>query len=221
MWSSQAARRAGASTIWLVPASSPGLKVESPFDGLGLRGNDSSPVTAEDVEIPTAAMLGADGQGFEIMMSVVLPAFAVLNAACSNGLMAGAIRRTVEHVTNTRHGRHGHLAGRPSDHPKLRRPHAGQGGSFRGAAVGDTLAAIAGSRADAMLRVLECKAAAAESRRRSARYRDARLRRRWRSAKTSAWSASSAMRGRRRDGADHRRRSTISSARPFADMPLF
>ena len=48
-------------------------------------------------------MLGADGQGFDIMMGVVLPVFAVLSAACSNGLMAGAVRRTVEHAAGTRH----------------------------------------------------------------------------------------------------------------------
>ena len=103
VWSSRPSAGEGASTIWLVPASSAGLNVVSPFEGLGLRGNDSSPVSAADVEIPSSAMLGGDGQGFEIMMSVVLPTFAVLNAACSNGLMAGAIRRTVEHVTRTRH----------------------------------------------------------------------------------------------------------------------
>jgi alkylation response protein AidB-like acyl-CoA dehydrogenase len=48
-------------------------------------------------------MLGGDGQGFEIMMNIVLPVFQVLNAACSNGLMVGAIRRTVKHLTETRH----------------------------------------------------------------------------------------------------------------------
>lgn len=72
----------GASTMWLVPASSPGLTVAGPFEGLGLRGNDSSPITAADVQVPRSAMLGGDGEGFEIMMSTVLPVFAVLNAAC-------------------------------------------------------------------------------------------------------------------------------------------
>ena len=70
---------------------------------MGLRGNDSSPVSAAGVSVPPSAMLGSDGQGFEIMMNVVLPVFAVLSAACSNGLMAGALRRTVEHVTRTKH----------------------------------------------------------------------------------------------------------------------
>ena len=136
--------------------------MESPFEGLGLRGNDSSPVSARDVEIPASAMLGGDGQGFEIMMSVVLPTFAVLNAACSNGLMAGAIRRTVEHVTRTRHSDTGaSLAELPTIRSYIARMRIKA--DLSEALLGDTLAAIAANRPDAMLRVLECKAAAAEA----------------------------------------------------------
>src|SRR5215472_86595 len=49
VWSSRPLAADGASTIWLVPASSAGLTVAGPFEGLGLRGNDSSPVAAADV----------------------------------------------------------------------------------------------------------------------------------------------------------------------------
>src|SRR5215831_18588297 len=49
VWSSKPLAAEGASTIWLVPASSAGLQVAGPFEGLGLRGNDSSPVSARDV----------------------------------------------------------------------------------------------------------------------------------------------------------------------------
>lgn len=103
MWSSRPAAAEGLSTLWLVPAAASGLKVLGPFEGLGLRGNDSSPVSASGVGVPQTAMLGADGKGFEAMMGIVLPVFACLSAACSNGLMAGGLRRTVEHVTRTRH----------------------------------------------------------------------------------------------------------------------
>ena len=162
VWSSRPLAAGGASTIWLVPASSPGLKVAGPFEGLGLRGNDSSPVHAVDVEVPPSAMLGGDGQGFEIMMGIVLPTFAVLNAACSNGLMAGAIRRTVEHVTSTRHSDTGAaLADLPTIRAYLARMRVKA--DLSDALLGDTLAAIAAGRADATVRVLECKAAAAES----------------------------------------------------------
>ena len=53
--------------------------------------------------MPTSAMLGQDGQGFDIDDGVVLPVFTILSAACSNGFMAAAIRRTIEHVGRTRH----------------------------------------------------------------------------------------------------------------------
>lgn len=162
IWSSRPLAANGASTIWLVPASSPGLTVPGPFDGLGLRGNDSSPVIAADVQVPQSAMLGEDGQGFEIMMSIVLPVFTVLNAACSNGLMAGAIRRVVEHVTNTRHSDTGAaLAELPTIRNYIARMRVKS--DLSDALLGDTIAAIAGKRADTMVRVLECKAAAAES----------------------------------------------------------
>lgn len=162
VWSSKPVSAEGASTIWLIPASASGLTVAGPFEGLGLRGNDSSPVTAANVEVSGSAMLGNDGQGFEIMMGVVLPVFAVLNAACSNGLMAGAIRRTVEHVTKTRHSDTGAtLAELPTIRSYIARMRVKA--DLSDALLADTIAALAANRADAMVRVLECKAAAGET----------------------------------------------------------
>ena len=107
-------------------------------------------------------MLGGDGQGFEIMMKIVLPTFAVLNAACSNGLMAGAIRRTAEHVTRTRHSDTGTtLADLPTIRNYIARMRVKA--DMSDALLGDTIAAIDTKRSDTMLRVLECKAAAAEA----------------------------------------------------------
>jgi len=162
VWSSRPLAADGASTIWLVPASSSGLTVAGRFEGLGLRGNESSPVAAANAQVPRSAMLGADGQGFEIMMNIVLPTFSVLTAACSNGLMSGAIRRTVEHVSNTRHSDTGAaLAELPTIRSYIARMRVKA--DLSDALLGDTIAAITGKRADAMLRVLECKAAAGES----------------------------------------------------------
>ena len=106
---------------------------------MGLRGNDSSPVAAAGVSVPRSAMLGSDGQGFEIMMNVVLPVFAVLNAACSNGLMADlpTIRNYVARMQVKT--------------------------DMSAALLEDTLAAMSAQRPDTTLRVLECKAAAGET----------------------------------------------------------
>ena len=61
------------STLWLVPCKAAGLAVQGPFDELGLRGNDSSPVVADNVKVPLSAMLGTDGGGFDAMLQIVLP----------------------------------------------------------------------------------------------------------------------------------------------------
>jgi alkylation response protein AidB-like acyl-CoA dehydrogenase len=162
VWSSKPVEAEGASTIWLVPASSSGLEVRGRFEGLGLRGNDSSAVTATNVQVPATAMLGADGEGFGIMMKIVLPVFSVLNAACSNGLMVGALRRTIEHVGKTRHSDTGaSLAELPTIRNYIARMQVKA--DMSDALLRDTIAATEASRPDAMLRVLECKAAAGET----------------------------------------------------------
>ena len=57
------------------------MRIVAPFDGLGLRGNGSTPVIADGVIVPKNALLGEDGKGFDIMMGVVLPYFQLMIAA--------------------------------------------------------------------------------------------------------------------------------------------
>ena len=49
VWSSKPLSADGASTIWLVPANASGLSIIAPFNGMGMRGNHSSPIEAEGV----------------------------------------------------------------------------------------------------------------------------------------------------------------------------
>jgi alkylation response protein AidB-like acyl-CoA dehydrogenase len=150
------------STLWLVPRTAPGLRIDGAFDGLGLRGNDSSPVTAEDVRVPLTSRLGDDGGGFGVMMGVVLPWFNVLNASVSAGLMEAAVERTARHAAGTTFQ---HVGSAIADLPTARafiarmRIKTDQ----TKALTADTIAAIGAGRADATLRVLECKAAAGEA----------------------------------------------------------
>jgi alkylation response protein AidB-like acyl-CoA dehydrogenase len=83
VWSSRPVAATGASTLWLVPASTAGVTVPRPFDGLGLRGNDSAPIIGEGDDRPEESRLGQDGGGFAAMMEIVLPVFNVLASACS------------------------------------------------------------------------------------------------------------------------------------------
>jgi alkylation response protein AidB-like acyl-CoA dehydrogenase len=163
IWSSQPLEAgSGLSTLWLLPANAAGIRVEGAFDGLGLRGNDSSPVTAQEVHVPRTAMLGEDGKGFEIMMGTVLPMFNVLNAACSIGIMEAAVQRTAQHASRVRFAE---LDSALADLPTIRSYIARMWikTDMAQALLDDTISAIEGSRADAILRVLSCKAAAGEA----------------------------------------------------------
>ena len=162
VWSSRPVSMEGASTLWLVPADAPGLSVPGPFHGLGLRGNDSTPVAAEGVRIPATYRLGADGGGFDIMMGTVLPAFQLMNSACSLGIMEAAIQGAVAHASGTSHA---HLQTGLRDLPTIRAALARariQADMARGLWL-DTIAAMESGRPDTMLRVLECKAAAGDA----------------------------------------------------------
>lgn len=162
VWSSGPVVKEGASTLWLVPADAAGLHVPAAFDGLGLRGNDSSPVIAENVIVDERARLGEDGSGFSIMMETVLPTFSVLSAACSVGLMSAAVERTAQHASGTRYQ---HLSSALAELPTIRAYIARMSvrTDMTRTLVDDTLAAMANGRDDTMLRVLQCKAAAGES----------------------------------------------------------
>jgi len=162
VWSSKPLAAEGLSTLWLVPAKADGIVVEGPFDGMGLRGNDSSRVRAQAVRVKPSAMLGADGKGFDIMMAVVLPLFNVLNAACSIGMMEAAVTRTAQHAGGVQYE---HLGSRLADLATIRNYIARMRvkTDMARALLEDTIAAMESGRPDTMLRVLECKAAAAET----------------------------------------------------------
>jgi alkylation response protein AidB-like acyl-CoA dehydrogenase len=161
VWSSRPLAADGPSTIWLVPGDADGLRIPAPFNGLGLRGNYSSPVTATAVAVPHAAMLGPDGGGFDIMMGIVLPYFQLMNAAASIGTMEAATAKAAAHVGGTKLQ---HLGQALADLPTIRAYVARMRikTDMARTLLLDTIAALEGGRADAMLRVLEVKAAAGE-----------------------------------------------------------
>jgi alkylation response protein AidB-like acyl-CoA dehydrogenase len=162
VWSSKPTAGEEASTLWLVPSKADGLSVPAPFNGLGLRGNDSTPVTAEGVKIPAANRLGGDGEGFGIMMGTVLPHFNLMIAAGALGLMAGGLRRAIAHVSGARYA---HLDSTLADLPTIRAYVARMQvkTDMVRALLHDGADAVEQGREDAMLRVLESKAAAGET----------------------------------------------------------
>lgn len=87
--------------LYAIPASTAGLEIASPWSGLGLRGNASSPMEVA-VTIPSSYRLGEPGSGFGAMMATVLPWFNLGNSAVSLGLSTAAVDAAIAHVTGAR-----------------------------------------------------------------------------------------------------------------------
>jgi isovaleryl-CoA dehydrogenase len=162
VWSSRPIAADGPMTIWLVPAGTPGLEVAGAFDGLGLRGNDSRPVEAHGVVVGHDAMVGPDGGGLDVALTVAVPWFLVLNAAFSLGLAEAVTDESTAHLTATRLD---HLDQSLAQQvaPRLDLARMRVRTDTTRAFLDDTIASLESGRADAMLRVLEVKAVAAEA----------------------------------------------------------
>ena len=161
VWSSRPASGGPGMTLWLVPRDTAGLQVAGPFDGLGLRGNASRPITAEGVRVPGGVTLGTDGDGMAAAFATALPCFLLLSAAFSLGLAEALADEGRAHLTRTRLQ---HLDQSLAQQPAARLTYAriritvDQVRAF----LRDTLAAIEERRDDEMLRLLEVKVVGAE-----------------------------------------------------------
>src|ERR1035441_9686635 len=162
IWSSQPLEAEGPMTLWVVPGSAEGLTVAGTFDGLGLRGNASSPMTAEGLRVPRSAMIGTDGAGLDLALAAVLPVFLICNASMSAGLMRRLAEETAEHLQHTHLQHLGQsLAAQIQPRAQLAKLRI-EADRARGL-IEDTLTAVEQGRPDAQLQVLEVKAAAGEA----------------------------------------------------------
>jgi len=89
------ARKAGATAptetnLYVIGKDAPGFSTQGRFEGLGLAGNASAPMSLTNVAIDDSTRLGAEGTGFQSMLEVVLPHFQVGAASVSVGLAKAA-----------------------------------------------------------------------------------------------------------------------------------
>ena len=162
VWSSRPVAGDKPMTLWFVRADTPGLSSPTGFDGLGLRGNDSCPVTAEAVQVSRADLLGPDGDGLDLALSTVLPWFIILNASSSLGLMQSVTASTITHLTGTRlQHLDQSLAQQGPSRARLARMQVETDRTRT--LIADAIAALDQGRPEAPLLVLESKAAADEA----------------------------------------------------------
>jgi alkylation response protein AidB-like acyl-CoA dehydrogenase len=152
---------AGPMTLWLVPRTAPGISFPGGFDGVGLRGNGSVPVTGANVTVPADAQLGADGSGLDVGLTSILPTFLVLSGAFSLGLLESVTTKTGEHLGQARLEHLGETLVQQQV-PRLEYARLRLITDSVRAMLADTLAALEAGRPDAQLRVLQIKAFAAE-----------------------------------------------------------
>jgi alkylation response protein AidB-like acyl-CoA dehydrogenase len=91
------------STVYLLKNPAPGVRIAGGWDGLGLRGNDSAPISVEDYRVAEGDLMTAHGGGLEMMLQVVLPWFTVGTSAMGLGLARAAVAATASHLTTTNH----------------------------------------------------------------------------------------------------------------------
>jgi alkylation response protein AidB-like acyl-CoA dehydrogenase len=150
------------STLYLVPAQTPGLSVAGPWDGLGLRANASAPMMLDECEISPELQLTEDGAGFQAMLEIVLPLFNLGSSAVALGICRAAVAATAAHLKSARFEHLGQSLGESL--PTLRAQLATMQIDTDGlsARVDDLVDSLERPRDTTLLRVLESKAAAGD-----------------------------------------------------------
>jgi alkylation response protein AidB-like acyl-CoA dehydrogenase len=107
-------------------------------------------------------LLAEDGAGFDVMLNIVLPYFQLMSAGACVGIMEATNRQAVEHVMTARFEHLDQAIGEtPAVQSYLARMRIKT--DMANALLLDALIALESGRPDTVLRVLEAKAAAAES----------------------------------------------------------
>lgn len=148
--------------LYLVPADAPGLEIPRRFDGLGLRGNASAPLSLAGVRVREDRRLGEPGSGFDLMLSATLPWFVLGSAACSVGIATAALDAATAHASASRLEHLGTtLAELPTVRARLAEAYIrlAQARAY----VREVAAAVTAGAPEAQLGVLTVKAAAAEA----------------------------------------------------------
>jgi alkylation response protein AidB-like acyl-CoA dehydrogenase len=105
------------SMLYLVLKGDEGIEVGTPWDGIGMRGNASSPMKFEGTHVDESRALSEEAKGMDAMLGVVLPVFMLGNAAISVGICEAATQATQAHITSARFE---HTDSKLSDLPNLR-----------------------------------------------------------------------------------------------------
>jgi alkylation response protein AidB-like acyl-CoA dehydrogenase len=150
------------STLYLVEKNAPGIEWVGGWNGVGLRGNASAPMTIRSCHVDATARMTNEGEGFKAMMEVVLPWFQIGSAAVSIGIAEAAFAGTVAHTSTAtfEHLKETIAANVPGIRARLARMRLAIDSAR--AYLDHTLSRVENAASDTMLFILGCKATAAE-----------------------------------------------------------
>jgi alkylation response protein AidB-like acyl-CoA dehydrogenase len=87
-------------SVYLVRNNDAGVIVSGGWNSLGMRGNQSNPITFKDVRLdPASRLIGTDGKGDDIMLGKALPVFQICQGAIGVGLAEAAFAAAQKHMT--------------------------------------------------------------------------------------------------------------------------
>jgi alkylation response protein AidB-like acyl-CoA dehydrogenase len=138
------------------------VSVSGAWNGLGLRGNASAPLRLDNVAVGASARLSGEGEGFGVMLNVVLPWFQLGSAAVSVGIARAATEGIRQHLLSAQLEHLGQsLASLPTLRARLAQMQVAV--DTQQAFLEHVAARMQTPGPDTLLVVLESKAAAAEA----------------------------------------------------------
>lgn len=150
------------SSLYYLEDGVAGLSVAGPWNGLGLRANASAPMSLENTRVSPDSLLSPGGEGFNVMMSVVLPWFQLGVSAVANGISRSALDAAAQHLGAARLE---HLNVTLGSQPELRARLASARVALDAsrALTAEAARSVENPDESTMLRVLEVKACASET----------------------------------------------------------
>lgn len=145
----------------IVDTDAPGVRFEGTWDGIGLAGNNSINVLLEGAKVPFPNLVGAEGDGMDMVFQVVAPAFILGGSGVNVGLARGAYLAALEHAKTRKYADGRSLAEVQAIQFYLAEMH----GSVEAASLFLQNAAKAADRGEegALLKVMQSKIIASES----------------------------------------------------------
>ena len=149
-------------SVWLVKNDDAGVSITGGWTSLGMRGNQSNPMTYKDVALTDDRLIGEEGKGADIMLGKALPIFQICQGAIGVGLAEASFAAALKHVTGTGFT---HTGTKLSDLPNQRARIADMriATDKARAYLAAVLDKVESGAADTMLHVLAAKSSSAET----------------------------------------------------------